>query len=257
MQSLNTLTQEEYDFFHINGFLVKRKFIETDYIQQLQNKVINHLNNRVKPYELEQEVHYPGSPKTVEEKGGDTIRRLLLAYTRDPVFTKWAENSEALQILKKLFSSNELYLVQSHHNCIMTKQPKYSSETHWHKDIRYWNFENQNLINTWLPLGEETKDNGCLLVIPGSHEWDAPRENLDERLFLRQDLEINQAWLETAIEVELKKGDLLFFHASLFHAAGRNRTTTSKNAIVTTYHSESNHPLKNTKSVKFDEVLLS
>jgi phytanoyl-CoA hydroxylase len=243
MNNASTITAKEIKFFHENGYLVKRKFVALNVISQLNNKVDEHLEQRIKPFELEYEVDYPGSPKTREEKGGDTIRRLLLAYSRDELFTLWQTNKQATDIIKALFDSRKLYLVQSHHNCIMTKQPQYSSETHWHKDIRYWNFDNNELINTWLPLGNETVENGCLQVIPGSHHWDAPRNRLDERLFLRKDLEENQKWLDKSIDVELNKGDLLFFHAAVFHAAGRNTIDVSKNAIVSTYHSEKNQEI--------------
>lgn len=254
MKHLAQLTSQEIEFFQENGYLVKRKFVEKKILQELQNKVSEHLINRVEPYELEQEVDYPGSPQTTTELGGDTIRRLRLAYSRDDVFKRWVCDSGVCSILTALMQADKLYLVQSHHNCIMTKQPQFSSETHWHKDTRYWNFQNNNLINTWLPLGDETIENGCLQVIPKTHLWQTPAERLDERLFLRKDLEENIDWLEKSINVELKQGDLLFFHAALFHAAGRNTTSQSKNAVVFTYHSENNKALDETNSVKFDEV---
>ncbi len=254
MKSPALITQQEIEFFHKNGYLVKRNFVDLTVVLSIQNKIKEHLEARIAPFELEQEVHYPGSPKTKTEQGGDTIRRLLLAYSRDDVFAQWQMSKKATSVLKALFDSETLYLVQSHHNCIMTKQPRYSSETHWHKDIRYWNFANQELINTWLPLGDETVENGCLQVIPGSHRWDSPRECLDDRLFLRKDLACNQEWLEKSIDVELNKGDLLFFHAAVFHAAGRNKTQQSKNASVSTYHSEKNQeivsPFPDLKPVK-------
>ncbi len=251
---MNKISNKEKQFFYDNGYLVKRNFVSVEILDRLQDKVIEHLKNRVEPFELEQEVDYPGSPKTLDEIGGDTIRRLKLAYTRDELFQQWAEHIDVASILHTLFDSKSLFLVQSHHNCIMTKQPQYSSETHWHKDVRYWNFANNQLINTWLPLGDETVRNGCLQVIPKTHLWDAGKDSLDQRLFLRKDLEENQRWLDQSVNVELQRGDLLFFHAALFHAAGRNHTKQSKNAVVFTYHSEKNRPIENTQSVKFDEV---
>jgi len=243
--SSNIASKKEIEFFQENGYLVKRNFVDLEVLNILQDKVSEHLKQRIKPFELEQEVHYPGSPQTQLEKGGDTIRRLLLAYSRDKVFKNWQERTAVVSLIKQLLNSQSLYLVQSHHNCIMTKQPRYSSETHWHKDMRYWDFANQELVNTWLPLGDETKKNGCLQVIPASHHWDVPRDRLDERLFLRQDLKDNQVWLEKSVPVELNRGDLLFFHAAIFHAAGRNTTEVSKNAVVTTYHGEDNKEITN------------
>lgn len=251
---MNNITAKEKQFFNENGYLIKRNFIDVKQLSEIQEIVVKDLSDRQQPFELEQEVNYPGSPKTQSEQGGDTIRRLKMAYSRDDIFKKWAEDVNVKDIMMELLQSESLFVVQSHHNCVMTKQPQYSSETHWHKDIRYWNFESNQLINTWLPLGDETLENGCLQVIPKTHLWKTPKDRLDDRLFLRKDLEKNRKWLEQAVNVELKKGDLLFFHASLFHAAGRNTTGESKNAVVFTYHSENNKPIADTNSVKFDEV---
>jgi phytanoyl-CoA hydroxylase len=251
---MNNITAKEKQFFYEMGYLIKRNFIDDKQLSEIQKIVAKGLIDRQQPFELEQEVDYPGSPKTQSEQGGDTIRRLKMAYTRDVIFKNWAEDMNVKHIMIELLQSESLFVVQSHHNCIMTKQPQYSSETHWHKDIRYWNFENNQLINTWLPLGDETLENGCLQVIPKTHLWKTPKDRLDERLFLRKDLAENRQWLEKVVNVELKKGDLLFFHAALFHAAGKNTTFESKNAVVFTYHSENNKPLGNTNSVKFDEV---
>ncbi|HHL32432.1 MAG TPA: phytanoyl-CoA dioxygenase family protein [Oceanospirillales bacterium] len=256
MNQLVLISAEERSFFQKNGYLVKRNFVDLQRLEQMQAVVEQHLQQRLKPFELEQEVHYPGSPKTRSEEGGDTIRRLLLAFSRDDVFNQWARDSRVSTIMRTLLAAEQLFLVQSHHNCIMTKQPQYSSETHWHKDTRYWNFANNELINTWLPLGDETVENGCLQVIPGSQKWQTPADRLDDRLFLRKDLVANQPWLQKAINVELNRGDLLFFHAAIFHAAGRNYTNKSKNAVVLTYHSQANTPIARSNSVKFDEVLL-
>ena len=58
---------------------------------------------------------------------------------------------------------------RAHHNCLMTKHPRYGSMTGWHRDMRFWSFEREDLVSVWLALGEETIDNGALWFVPGSH----------------------------------------------------------------------------------------
>lgn len=251
---MNTISDKEIQFFDSYGYLIKRNFVPVELIAEINLIVAKHLQARTPPFELEHEVSYPGSPKSLEAQGGQTIRRLLLAYQRDEIFKNWAENLKVGAYLRALLKSPELYFVPSHHNCIMTKQPEFSSETHWHKDVRYWSFNNTQLITTWLPLGEEEQNNGGLKVIPETHKWSPPADYLDERLFLRDDLPETQKWLEKAVNIELHQGDLLFFHAGLFHAAGKNQTNTSKNALVFTYHGENTQPLPETKSSNYPEI---
>jgi phytanoyl-CoA hydroxylase len=66
---------------------------------------------------------------------------------------------------------------------MMTKNPSYSSITNWHQDIRYWSFERPELVSVWLALGREYFENGCLLVLPGSHAMEFAAEQFDENLF--------------------------------------------------------------------------
>jgi phytanoyl-CoA hydroxylase len=138
----------------------------------------------------------------------------------------------------------------------MTKQPRFSSVTGWHQDIRYWSFERPELVSVWLALGTERPDNGCLSFIPGTHEMDFARERLDRDLFLRPDLPANQALIARAVTPLLEPGDVVFFHCRTFHAAGSNRTEAIKYSAVFTYHALDNRPLAGTRSASQPGIVL-
>lgn len=139
----------------------------------------------------------------------------------------------------------------------MTKQPAFSSVTGWHRDSRYWNFARADLVSAWLALGDEQIENGCLLVLPGSHHWTINSGQLDASQFLRTDLPANKPLLEQAIPVPLRQGDLLLFHSNLFHAAGRNTTVKTKFSMVFTYRSADNLPKPGSRSALKAEIPLS
>ena len=248
------LSPQEKQQFKTLGFLIKRQFVDTTRVTELRQHALADLQNRVKPFELEAQVHYPGAPDNLKAEGGDTIRRLRIAYRRKDCFKHWAENPRVQAIIQSLLESDRLFLSQSHHNCIMTKQPDYSSETAWHKDVRYWHFNNDELVNTWLALGSENKGNGCLQILPGSHRWYPRKQQLDEALFLKKNCAENQPWLDKSVFIELEAGDVLFFHAAAFHAADRNRSNYPKIALVLTYHGDNTEPLPETPSSYFPEI---
>jgi phytanoyl-CoA hydroxylase len=252
---MNLSATETADFAR-DGFLIRRQLIDMSLLNEIRNQTKQHLLQRLPPFELEATLGYPKAPKSVSATGGDTIRRLLLAYTRDSAYREWAKNRVVKAILQQLFDSEAVYLVQSHHNCVMTKQPEYSSKTMWHRDIRYWQFANDELINSWLAMGTENNENGCLKVIPGSHRWNTDADMVDEELFLKVDHPDAKPWLDQAVDVELQAGDVLFFHAALFHAANHNVTDQPKFSLVYSYHGADNHPLTDSKSTRYEEVLL-
>ncbi len=251
----NTFGPSEVAQFERDGYLVARGLAPATAVARMREVAAAHLAGPRLPVEYEADTRYPGAPASVDAPGGRTVRRLLQAYARDDVFREWAVSPLIAKHLRQLLGAPAL-LSQAHHNCIMTKHPAHSSATHWHRDIRYWSFEKPELVSVWLALGEERLDNGCLLLLPGSHRMEIAPERLDAAQFLRAELDDNQALLQTRIAAELHAGDVLFFHCRLFHAAGNNQTADIKLSVVHTYHTAKNHPLPGTRSAALAEVLL-
>ena len=139
----------------------------------------------------------------------------------------------------------------------MTKQPRFSSETGWHQDIRYWQYSQRELISAWLALGNETINNGCLQVVPGSHRLSFTAEQFDKESFFHKHLMENQRVLQRKQYIELNAGDMVLFHCRLLHAATRNYTDTTKFAAVFTYRAESDCPLPGSRSASQEDIPLS
>lgn len=252
---MNTFSRQEVERFERDGYVIARGLAPAERVAQLRALAIRDLSSAVAPVEYEADVGYPGAPPSKQAAGGGTVRRLLRAYERDTAFAAWARDAAVVTRLHQLLGPH-IVLPQAHHNCVMTKQPSFSSETHWHQDIRYWAYTRPQLISVWLALGEETRANGCLLVLPGTHRMALAPERFDERLFLRPDLEKNRRLIDTAVPVELAPGDALFFHALTLHAAGRNATEATKFSVVFTYRSSDNPPLAHTRSAASPEISL-
>jgi len=240
--------------FNRDGYYVARSLITPDEVSALVALIDNSLSPALAPVEFEADVHYPGAPASRNAPGGQTPRRLLHAFGRDALFQQIGRHPVVVQILKAIMGADAVRLSQNHHNCVMTKHPGYSSVTSWHQDIRYWRFDRRELVSTWLALGSETRKNGGLLVIPGSHTLDFEPGQFDASLFLRTDLEDNEELLARAIVVELEPGDMLFFHSRTLHAAGQNETDQIKRSLVFTYRAEDNQPIPETRSAVYEDI---
>lgn len=246
----NALSQR----FRTQGYFIARGLFDTAACDRLRVQVHKALAPLAAPVEFEADVGYPGAPNDRGAPGGNTPRRLLYAYARHPVFQDLATGDSIERHLAMLSGDSDWLLSQCHHNCIMTKAPGYSSETHWHQDMRYWSFDVPELISVWVALGDETERNGALQVIPGSHAMDIDRGRLDRDLFLRPELPTNAQLIESAEPIELGQGDVLFFHCRLFHAAGWNRSEHTKLSCVFTYHRAGNRPIPGTRSAAFESI---
>ena len=251
---LSEQTLAEYDR---NGYHIERRLVDEVTIKEMNLIIDNSVSPALAPVEYEADVHYPGSPLSKSAPGGQTPRRLLNAYARDVVFRDFARSAPVVDRLRQMMRCDEVMVSQNHHNCVMTKHPGFSSVTSWHQDIRYWRFDQPELVSVWLALGDEAPENGGLLLIPGSHKLDLPPGRLDAALFLRNDIPDNRALINAAIPANLQAGDVLFFHCETFHAAGQNETGAVKKSLVYTYHCELNRAIPETRSANHADILVT
>lgn len=249
-------TDCEVDRFQQDGYFICRSLVPQKYVEKILQIAERDTSGELGDIEYEADVQYPGSPVSLQAKGGRTIRRLRQAFSRDPVFSELVKQPFLLNRLQQLLGP-EVVMPLAHHNCVMTKHPEYSSDTGWHQDIRFWSFENADLVNIWIALGDESPENGCLKLLPGSHSQTFQKHQLDDGLFYRTDLEENQALLSQEVTATLKAGDVLFFHARCFHSATRNNSQNTKFSAVFTFRSLQNPPIVGSRSNQLPELLLS
>ncbi|MCH7988579.1 MAG: phytanoyl-CoA dioxygenase family protein [Planctomycetes bacterium] len=248
-------TPEEVAGFQRDGYAIVRGMADASLRERMLQATLEGLGRSSDPVEYEAELHYPGSPNSLQSEGGRTVRRLKQAHSRGYVFTEWVARPELTTRLRQLLGPN-VVMPLVHHNCIMTKMPSFSSDTGWHQDIRYWSFRRQELVNVWLALGKEYPENGCLRLIPGSHRMNFERCRFDESLFLRTDHPGNQELFQSEINAELEPGDVLFFHCRTFHTADRNRSRDPKFSVVFTFRPGGNSPLPGTRSASLPELIV-
>jgi hypothetical protein len=108
-------------------------------------------------------------------------------------------------------------------------------ETPWHQDGHYWPIRPLATCTAWVALEESTVENGCLRVIPRSHEGERLHEHLHED---RTDLTLNQRMADgtfdeaQAVDLQLQPGqmslhDVYMIHGAAANTSGKRRTVTS------------------------------
>ena len=242
------LSQEQLESFNQDGFILLKSFASNQICDAIRMKAIEHLDKGIEPIESEAEYQQTDNSHSV-------IRRLRQVYDREEIFAQWMTNKEIRPILEQLLGE-EPRLLLAHHNSIMTKLPQKSSITSWHQDIRYWHYQNDNLISVWLSLGNESLDNGLLEFIPGSHKMNFVSEQFDERSSFRDDLVLNQEIISKRVHHNLNKGDVVIFHSKTLHHAHQNKTDETKISFVYSLRGISNTPIAGTRS-DFKEISLS
>ena len=95
----------------------------------------------------------------------------------------------------------------------------------WHQEISY--LRNNGLV-IWIPLSDITPDLGSLQVCPKSHNEGelkvVQNKNLPSDVSTVSVDEIKPEYIAkySKMDIEIKKGDVLFFNTKLFHRSGVN-----------------------------------
>jgi phytanoyl-CoA hydroxylase len=109
----------------------------------------------------------------------------------------------------------------------------------WHQDERFIPTRDRSLVGAWIALDDATIENGCLWVIPGSHRAGVLHQtkehgNPDEFDPTDEAFGFDDS---SAVAVEVKTGDVVFFNGYLLHRSMKNRSSGTRRALVNHYMS--------------------
>ncbi len=106
----------------------------------------------------------------------------------------------------------------------------------WHQDAYYFNFDRGPQIGLWLAIYDATLENGCLLVLAGSHLGAIADHGPDKRKGSNYGYrEVDVGDEDCAHPVLMQPGDLLVFHSHLLHRSIDNLGVARREAMVLHY----------------------
>src|SRR5699024_4109687 len=94
------------------------------------------------------------------------------------------------------------------------------------------------IVCAWAAMEPITRDNGCLVVVPGSHrmellQHEEPQWEGGVNLFYHGITE--RSLIESRVHLDMEPGDTVLFHSALIHGSGMNRTKGYRKAISAHY----------------------
>ena len=122
------------------------------------------------------------------------------------------------------------------HDQLFCKPAKHGGVVAWHQDYSYWTrTQPMAHLTCWIGLDDSTRDNGCLLYVPGSHRWPLlPVTGLAGDMEAIRAVLNDEQWrqFQNPATIELKKGECSFHHPLMVHGSYANRTDRPRRATV-------------------------
>ena len=133
--------------------------------------------------------------------------------------------------------------VKYHHCKINLKLPGSQTEVAYHQDFSYTPHPNDDIVTALLMLDDVTEENGCLMVVPGSHR--GPLYSLFDGAkftgFL--DPQQQQALKSQEVAATGKAGDVCLMHTRLVHGSAPNCGHRSRGLFICVYTAADAFPL--------------
>lgn len=208
-----SLTPEQVRLFRHNGFLKLPGRLSPEVVEELKATILRHIREEVEPI--------------VRDRQGRAVRISNL-WDRDPIFRETLTCPQVLDPLESLLGPN-IELITNRHNHA-TLRLAGDGTSYFHRDVLHWT---RAIVTVLFYLEETTVENGCTLVVPGTHlfPWcDVPSLSEDEAI-------CRSGLLDQAIPIPMPAGGLLAIDSLVMHSAGMNRTSGSRMSMTVGYHS--------------------
>jgi hypothetical protein len=170
-------------------------------------------------------------PIVWEEGDGTDIRRLSKILQRDPVYMQAATQPALLDALEAMLGPN-IELLTNKHNHLMVRPPN-SAVVPWHSGEQPYE---PTLITALIYLEESTLENGCIRLVPGSHQ--RPYHN---QVRYPGGPFHTHPYYGRALPVLVPQGGILLFNDSCYHGADANRTQNSRRSMTLAYRAHDSH----------------
>ena len=153
----------------------------------------------------------------------------LLAY--DTEFLSVARHPEILVMVAQVLGHDFALWNSS----FFAKPANGGHATPWHQDGEYWPIEPLATCTVWIAVDPSTVENGCLQVIPGSHEEQRlkrHKQNNSESLTLSLEIEADEYDAARAVPIELEAGQVSLHDVYLVHGSEANNSNHSRRGMT-------------------------
>ena len=173
-----------------------------------------------------------------DARGSKRADELDTPHFRDPRLLDYLLSDAMLDLVSPIIGQ-DIGLFSSH---FIAKEPRTGRPTPWHEDGAYWDgkFDRfDDLVTVWLAIAPSTKQNGCLRVIPGTHENSAASTyeaiDAEANTFAEGITGVDES---RAVDFELQPNQASLHHAKIIHGAEANASDTWRVGYAIRYYSQ-------------------
>jgi phytanoyl-CoA hydroxylase len=232
---LHSITDEHITQFYEQGYLAVEQAFSAVEVQDALNGLLSLLSGEVPDFKgVMYEKSAEGIPvdKMSPEQKQDYVRKFMWFVKHETRLHALAHHPDLLAVVERIMGEAPVLF----QDMALLKPPRLGREKPWHQDHAYFELPLEaKVVGCWIALDEATTENGCMIVIPGTHRQ-GPVVH-----FKRRDWQICDTHVRNqgAVAVPLKPGGCLFFSSLIHHGTPTNFSDKRRRAVQFHYRPES------------------
>jgi ectoine hydroxylase-related dioxygenase (phytanoyl-CoA dioxygenase family) len=252
------LTETQIAQFNENGYLLGGKVLSDDAVEALREETLRVIDQRDRK-DIPQPVmcHNLAQPEA-------PVWQIVNIWMASEPFFKLISNPTITEQIAQLHNNPKSLRIW--HDQIQYKPAGTGGVNMWHQDSPYWGIltPKHAQVTAWVALDDVDESNGCMSMVPHSHQWGNAIEflhTLKEYDDMRQVAEY-QGHAVKVIPCPVRKGHIHFHHSLTWHGSHANTSPRPRRAIAlhymtdqTRYVEGGNHVMKQFVTVKDGDVM--
>jgi ectoine hydroxylase-related dioxygenase (phytanoyl-CoA dioxygenase family) len=218
------LTREQIAFYQTNGHVVVENVVPPELIARARAVVEEFVQKSAAVAESDsvfdlEPGHSPNAPK---------LRRLKEPVNQHPVFNEIMRSQKVLDAVEDLIGTGVRFQASK----LNMKSAEFGSPVEWHQDIAFYPHSNDDLLAAGVALDDCTLENGCMLMVPGSHKGPVLDHHQDGIFVGAIDATRGDVDLSRAVPVPVKAGGMSLHHVRTLHGSAPNTSSQPRRLLL-------------------------
>lgn len=227
-------TEQQHEQFMAQGYLNLGRLLDTTALATLQQRIDAIMLGKL-PYPT-MRFQLDGStgeyknlpPDSPGHKGATLNYRRITGLEEDPLFLTYMQHP-LLRSLTQRYIGEEVSIFRA---MFMNKPAHHGTVLPWHQDVgEGWGLDRNPIITIWTALDDATAANGCMQIVPGSHQLGV----LNPQHFVTETDQALYTQDKDVVDLEVAAGEAILLHNFLLHRSGVNRTAIPRRALSVAY----------------------
>lgn len=227
-----TLSREQLKAYRDNGFIAVENVLTADEVNELR-AVTDEFVERSRAASTHTDVFDLEPGHSAENP---RLRRLKQPHLRHDAYDRTLRNDRILDIVSQLIGPR----IRFQNTKLNLKSPEFGSPVEWHQDWAFYPHTNDDVLAVGVAIDDMTLENGCLMMVPGSHHGPVLDHHQDGYFV---GAVAPEGLADRAVPVVLRAGGITLHHARLLHGSAPNTSERPRRFLLFEYVSADAWPL--------------